>query len=134
MTETRYKVTSKTYRLRFEDRPGLEVVMRSLSVGELLDMADLADAYTNGKATGEQSARLFVLFADRLVSWNIDGDDDKPVPGTAAGVRSLAADLFLQIFEGWFTAMNQAAQPAPPAEDERMAELVQLPMTPVRAG
>jgi hypothetical protein len=133
MVMTRYKAPPSRFIIRFEDRPGLEVVMRKLSVGELLDMAGLADAFTGGKATGEQAAVMFGLFASRLVEWNIDGDDDEPVPATVDGARSLDPELFADILNGWMSGMMQAPKASPsPSEPGLIPEEAEsLPMAPL---
>ena len=105
---TRYKHESRTFILRFEDLPGLEVAMRPISVGKLMDMAGIADGVKAGKSTEEETLELFRMFASKLQSWNLDGDDDQPVPADLEGVRSLDSDLFMQIFEGWFEGMTRS--------------------------
>ena len=86
--------------------------MRPVSVGKLMDLAGLADGFAAGKATPDQINDLFTEFADRLVSWNLDVDDIE-VPADFDGVRSLPADLFMQIFQGWFEGMTQAPKASP---------------------
>jgi hypothetical protein len=122
----RYKHESRQFILRFEDLPGLEVVMRPISVGKLMDMAGMADGVKSGKASETDTLELFRLFAGRLVSWNLDGDDDKPVPADLDGVRSLDTDLFMQIFEGWFEGMTSA--PKAPRTPSPNGSAAGLPM------
>src|ERR1700722_8872275 len=100
----RYKHPPKDFLLRFTDMPGLEIHMRSVSVGKLMDMAGLADSVKANSATAAQIGELFSLFADRLIGWNLDDEDDQPVPANLDGVRSLDMDLFMAVFEGWFEA------------------------------
>ena len=132
---SRYKHPAKDFLLRFEDLPGLEVHMRSVSVGKLMDMAGLADEFKGGDADPAKVSELFTMFADRLVSWNLDGDDDKPVPADLAGVRSLDVDLFMAIFEGWFESIVSAPPPLqkPSANGSHPME-GSLPMEPLPAS
>jgi len=125
MTGARFQLAARQVILRFEDFPGLEVVMRAVSVGQLMSLAGLADEFQAGKATIGQTTQLFQLVASRLVSWNIDGDDGRPVPVTEAGVRSLDTDVFMAIVTVWFEGMTQApkASPADGMEDLPMEAL-----------
>lgn len=129
-----YRHQSKTFRLAFEDMPGLEVVMRSVPVGKLMDMAGLADDFGNGKASTGQVSDLFTMFADQLVSWNLEDDAGQPVPADLAGVRGLDTDMVMAIFEGWFGELTQAPPPLPkpsaPGPDPLMASLPMEPLPP----
>jgi len=119
----RYQLSTRQFILRFEDMPGLEVVMRPASVGKLMDMASLADDFQAGRATAGQANELFEAFADRLVSWNLDIDGAE-VPPDIKGVRQLDADVFMAIFTGWFNGMTQG-----PKALQTPAEPPDLPMT-----
>src|SRR5262249_12895606 len=81
--------------------------------GQLLEIVGLYDAFRAGKASAEGIGALMDAFAARLVSWNIDGDDDKPLPADMDGVRSLDADLFMDLCTGWVEGMTQAPPPLP---------------------
>jgi len=119
----RYKHASRTFVLEFGDMPGLEVRMRPVSVSQLMDLTVLADEFAAGRATTAQVNELFETFADRLVSWNLDIDDDE-VPADIKGVRSLDYELFMRMLTGWYAGMTQAPKsPAEPAD---------LPMEPLR--
>jgi hypothetical protein len=129
----RYKHQSRQFILRFEDMPGLEVVMRPVSVGKLMDLAGLADDFVTGKATPGQITELFDGFADRIVSWNLDVDDQE-VPADMAGVRTLDADLFMQIFNGWFEGMTQAPKASPETPPDGVHPEASLPMETLPSG
>lgn len=118
---------SRTYRLVFEDDPdfeGLVVRARGLTVEQLLEataLADLAEADIDGLAAQgrgltpeqrDQVRRLFEMFAERLVSWNVedegpDGPDGEgvPVPATLEGVLSQESTGVLRIIRTWLTAV-----------------------------
>ncbi len=109
----------KVHRLVFEDDTGdlagLEVRMYSMTIGQLMDLAALADA-----ADGDQNAgnQLFTDFAAALVSWNLEDEvpDDtgvgrRPVPATLDGVRSCDLDFIGRIVTVWMSKI--AAVPAP---------------------
>ena len=121
---TRYKHSSRRIVLEFDDMPGLEVVMRSLPLSEVLEVAKLADAWTAGKATPDQITGLFDVFANRLVSWNLDVDDVE-VPPDLKGVLSLEPDLFRALLDSWAAGMTRAPKASEP-------ETPDLPMEALR--
>lgn len=122
------------YRLEFPDRPGLEVVMRGLPVGQVFATAGLADQFKAGQLTSEAVQPLFALLASRIVSWNIEGDDDEPVPATPDGVASLDMVLFGEILTAWLEHMMAPPKASPtPSANGHMPPLpeVSLPMAPM---
>lgn len=75
----------KTLKLVFEDKPELEIYVRSVNVGRALELMQLADELQSGQVTDPKEARrvteaLFGGFADRVVSWTLEEDDGTPVP------------------------------------------------------
>lgn len=75
----------KVLHLTFEDKPGLEIYVRSVNVGRALDLMRMADELAGGTITDTTKAEkvtqeLFGAFAGRVVSWTLEEDDDTPVP------------------------------------------------------
>jgi hypothetical protein len=77
----------KVLHLTFEDKPGLEIYVRSVNVRRALNLMRLADKLTGGQVTDLAEAEkvtgeLFGAFADRVVSWTLmeDDEDETPVP------------------------------------------------------
>src|SRR5581483_10938953 len=79
---------------------GLEVTMDAVSLGDLLDIQDLADAARAGDAPGDATRRLIAKFAGCLESWNVT-KDGKPVPADLEGVLSQDAAFILAIVQSW---------------------------------
>ena len=125
---TRYQHKPRQVILRFADMPGLEVVMGGMPVGKLMDMLGLADDFEAGKASAEDATRLFTMFAERLVSWNLDDENGRPVPADLAGVRSLDTDLFMAMFEGWFSGMTQVPKASSTPSSNGADLVASLPM------
>jgi hypothetical protein len=90
----------KTYKLKFEQHPGLEVETRSTSVGELFEILPLADQV---KATAPKEAveQLFGWFAKLLISWNLEHADGSPVPPTYEGLMTQDLGFALTVTMGW---------------------------------
>ena len=87
---------------------GLEVTMGALSLGELLDIQDLADEAAAGRAVRQ----LLVKFAGCLESWNVTRDG-KPVPATLEGVLSQNAVFVAAVVTAWARQMHEAPPPLP---------------------
>lgn len=87
---------------------GLEVTMDALTLGELLDIQDLADE----AAAGHAVRQLLVRFADRLESWNVT-KDGRPVAPDLDGVLAQDAAFILAIVQAWQQGMAQAPPPLP---------------------
>lgn len=102
-----YRPKRKTYVLKFEgeEYKGLEVKIRGLNTGQLLDI-DTARA--DG---GDEAIRAMLhLMANQLVEWNVE-DDDKPVPMTFEGVCSLDLDFNWAVINAWQNAMAGVPDP-----------------------
>jgi hypothetical protein len=113
-----YSDTPKIVRVMFDDpddeQHGLEVRMRGLSTGELLDVMDLAELTEESGRTTEgraQIRRLFETIAGALVSWNLETADGEPVPADLAGVRGRDFGRNLALFGAWIRGLTQVAGP-----------------------
>ncbi len=138
-TKTRpagHRPEPKLYRLAYEDREGLQVTCKSLSIGSFLKIAKLAGGIdaTNPeslKAVGE----LFDMFSKALVSWNVVDDDGAPVPTTVAGIETQDLDFILETVMAWVSAIADVAPPLPAASNSgATAQVPSLPMAPLSAS
>lgn len=104
-----YKPRTKIYNLDFTgtDHEGLQVSIRSLSTGQYMD---LFEAKTEAEAGGETS-RLLHIMAGRLLAWNVEDEDDQPVPPTLDGIKQQDLDFNLAIVGAWTTAMAGVSAP-----------------------
>lgn len=129
-----FKAVRKTIKLQFEtpEYLGLEVSARVLSLGRLLDIADLADRARAGAGLGEVRD-LVDAFADSLAGWNLEDEiSDAEIPKTTDGVLSLDTDLALAMILAWFdgmvsisTSLGKASTSGPPSPE------VHIPMEPL---
>lgn len=103
-----YKREPKHYRLKFEDpdMAGLEVVAKSIKLRDFLDIS-MAAAKVAANPTGatDDADLMYRQFADALVSWNLLGDDDQPVPATYEGMQGLELDFVLEVIHAWMEAI-----------------------------
>ena len=102
----KYVVQRKVYTLHFEEYPGMEIKASSVSMGQLLQVSDMADRARAGSGLAEVHG-LLELFASRLVSWNLVDDIEQDIPLTLDGMLTLDTDLVLAAVLAWFGAMTQ---------------------------
>lgn len=107
-----YRRQSKVYKLVFADpeMDGLIVRVRSIRIGELRELTELAQVDTS-HVTPEDAAkldRLFEVFADALISWNVEDDQGAEVPATLEGVSSQDGDFVLLIVREWLRIFQVA--------------------------
>lgn len=105
-----YRRPSKQYRLTFEDEPELEVLAKSVPIGDLLDIMAVADRMTTAPAK-EDVEKLFGWFGDRLISWNLETEDGEPVPATKGGLLAQDFDFALRLVLAWVQAVSSVAAP-----------------------
>lgn len=103
-----YRPKRKVFTLEFEgeEYKGLEVKIRGLNTGQMIDL-DTARA----DGTDEAVLAILQLMADRLVEWNVEDDGGQPVPTTFDGVRSLDLDFNWAIIDAWQNAVAGVAAP-----------------------
>lgn len=101
-----------TYKLDFAgtEQEGLEVQLRALDTGQMLDLTELIE-----QAESDAQARnaLFLLLAEQLVSWNVETEDGAPVPATIDGVRAQEPAFNNAIINAWQEAMAGVPTPLP---------------------
>lgn len=119
-----YKRNPKIYRIAFaddSDYPGLEVQLRSLSTAQFL----AADG-----RTASNMREMVELFADRLVSWNLEDEETSaPVPTTLEAVLAEDWTMIDDIFGEWLSAIRGV--PAPLESSSPAGEIspeVSIPM------
>lgn len=102
-----YRREPRIYKLQFADPEfeGLEVMVRSLPVGEFLSLARLQTALDGDNPDLDAVEKLFKIFQDKLIAWNLEDDEGK-VPTTMAGIKSQDLDFVLQIIGAWANAMG----------------------------
>ena len=89
-----YVQRRKQITLKFEDEERAELFVRaqSTSLGNMLDLMDLADMDRQKLSAQEQKTRLmqlFELFVSCLLEWNLEhevGEGSEPTPRTLEGL------------------------------------------------
>jgi hypothetical protein len=109
---------------------GLEVTMRRLSIGALLEIGALADDDDMGS-----TAALVDKFAAALVEWNVEDDDGQPVGTDRDSVHGQDIQMILEIVDAWQHAAAGVSGPlAQRSSDGQPSEVVPLPMETLSAS
>jgi hypothetical protein len=109
-----FKVQRRTYLLRFQgtEFDGLEVKVRSVSTGELIDMeVDRLAQARGGTASEGATEGLINRLIGALVEWNAEDEDGTPIPATAEGVRAQDLSFNMAIINAWANSINGVAAP-----------------------
>lgn len=134
-----YRRNKKRYRLVFDDpeMAGFEVVMGSLSIDEFTKLtssfAGVTEANPEAGAGGIEG--LLKTFAGKIVSWNLEDDDGKPVPASLAGVKTQDMDFIMPVITAWMDAIAGVDPTSRPgANGTGTFPEVSLPMEPLSAS
>ena len=117
MAAKRFKRDKKLYHLNFEDGDleGFECYARGTTLEQFVEITALSEELkTEEGRTRGNIEKQFTLFAQFLDSWNLDDDQDKPVPCTYEGLASQDFDFVMAIMMAWMQAI--ATVPDPLAE------------------
>jgi hypothetical protein len=110
-TMARFKREKKLYRLKFdpEDYPdleGFECDATGTTLERFIEITVLATVLETPEGrTPENVEKQYRLFARYLKAWNLDDDDDQPVPCTYEGLKSQELDFVLTIMKAWMAAI-----------------------------
>ena len=102
-----HKRQRKTLSLRFEDEPDLEILARSCSVRRFLWALRVADKMSAGSLPQEEVEEFAHWFAGRIISWNLDDDDDQPIPVSADYLLDEDIDWAAKVVMGWVSGILQ---------------------------
>jgi hypothetical protein len=105
-----YRRNPKIYKLVFDDTtdyPGLEVQVRTLTMGQLYRAL--------GDDTGD---RNFDMFCERIVSWNLEDEiTGEPVPVTREALEAEDDDLIGTIIKRWLAEVMGVPAPLESGSD-----------------
>lgn len=117
----------KVYSLDFADTDldGLEIRLRGMTTGELIDAMEKREAATD--AGSSEFAELLELMAAKVVSWNVTTEGGQPVEPTVAAFREQDPEFNIGIIDAWTTAINGVPapleQPSPDGEPSLVASI-----------
>lgn len=104
----RFKREGKRYQLTFEDGDldGFECTMRGISLEQFIEMSALEMALqTPDGRTPENIEKQFTFIGSLLVGWNLDAEDDTPVPASYEGLKSQDFEFVKQLMKAYMGAV-----------------------------
>lgn len=107
-----YKRKMKIYELHFEGEEfeGLVVKAKSMSVDGFLNVLSLSQSAEDPATQRE----LFTVFAGQLLEWNLEDEDDKPVPPTIEGILSQEFAFIMEVIGTWIKEISDVPVPLEP--------------------
>jgi hypothetical protein len=110
---TGYEPERTLYKLDFSQTKhnGLQVTTASVTMGELLEFAGMADAAEGGR-DAKAGQVLLERFASVLEDWNVTRGGE-PVPATYEGLLSQEFGFVMFVISAWISEMAQAPPPLP---------------------
>lgn len=116
----------KLYKLTFADGDyeGLEVTMRSVSIGEMRSLQG------GGEESGrDHFDRMADLVASHMVAWNREDEDGQPLPPTMESLEDEEPSLVNLLIERWTEAVAGVSAPLEqPSNSGDSAPEVSIPM------
>lgn len=112
----------KVYVITFENYPGFEMRVRSVSAMRLLDLAAAVESI-DGVPGAKEMRELIGDFANALVSWNLEAEDGSPVPTTVEGIGAQDFDFLLEIISKWLEAIAGVSNPLDENSNSSLMEL-----------
>lgn len=91
---------------------GLEVRVKSAPLGILMramELKNLGDADLE-KMDTDEIMEMFTTFADYLADWNLEDENDQPVPATLDGIRTQDLSFFFDMYTAWLGAVKEVSQ------------------------
>ncbi len=107
-----FTVKRTIFKLAFEDLKyaGMEVSVRSISIGAAMDVADQAEALKRG--AGLSVARdLIKVFTANITSWNLTTEEGEDMPPTGEVFLGLEPELATDILLAWYDAQMGVSRP-----------------------
>lgn len=130
MAGQRFKREKKLYHLQFEaeELAGFECYATGTTLERFVEITALAEELKTPEGrTRDNIEKQFRTFAKYLEKWNLDDDDDQPVPCTYDGLASQEFDFVMAIMMAWMAAVATVhaplAGPSPSGETSPEASL-----------
>jgi hypothetical protein len=128
----------RTIKIVFQgDLDGLVITAHSVSMDTFLEFEELSNRYFDGKTGKDEEAsmaiqslrRMLDMFADVLVSWNLEDEDGEPVPATREELGREDPGFVFDVIVKWMEAVAGVSAPLSETSSsgETSAEL-SLPM------
>jgi hypothetical protein len=105
-----YKRSTLLLEFRDPQFEGLEVRMKRLSIGKMLQVSNLRD--TDGfKDDEDKLNKLLSILSEAITSWNLEEADDTPVPTTVEGIASIDPEFLFALIDAWLEVALAVSNP-----------------------
>lgn len=101
------------------DLAGLEVKMRALSVGTLLDLTEAAAAAKDDR----DLSSTIEPFAAALQDWNLEDEQGRAVPANLKGIKTQDLGFITAIITKWMSVIADVDIPLPQASNSGVTSL-----------
>lgn len=107
-----YRPQKTVYKLRFDDPEmnGLVVRAYGLSVGELIEVGRMK-AEAEGDDGAESLEKVLLVFASKLVSWNLEAEDGTTLGANYETLAAQEPGFTLTLLDAWMTAVAGVSLP-----------------------
>lgn len=127
-----YKPKRKQFKLEFddavkEDMEGCEVLAKRVSMAKMLEFQRL------GALPGyEGFDEMIAIFATAIVAWNLEDDDDEPLPVTLENLMEQEGPFVTALMNSWQTTQAGVSAPLDGASSSgETSPDLQIPMIPM---
>lgn len=124
----------KVYNLKFQEDSefyGFEVQCRPPSIDALAYAAEMK----GGGMAIVEFRKLLEYFADTLISWNLEDENDEPVAPTYENVCKQDQSMLEAIVDAWYDGVTGIDDPlGQPSGDGDPSLVASLPMEPLSAS
>lgn len=137
-----FKRKRPTVTLKFADPDyeGFVIEMRRMSIEDSFLFGDLrqweSDVHAGRVAKSVVDKQLLAMHtavADAVIGWNLEDDQDNPIPVSVAAIRAEDPDFFWTLVRSWIMAMDigVSADTKAPSSGGKPSEELQIPMEPL---
>lgn len=112
-----FRPAPRRYRLVFDDPAlkGLEVVARSVSIGEFMEMTGLDEATALSPMTLPDGApvplTMLQRFAETIAEWNLEDEDGKAVDVSFKALKDLDLSVVRPMVKAWLEGISGVSRP-----------------------
>lgn len=119
---------------------GLVVQVKPAPVGAIMSATRLAGLqdfnFSNVTSLDRETletigevSKLFQIFADSLIEWNLDDDDGNPVPPTIEGIKREDGAFIMDIIRAWTSTSSDVTENlGQPSNGGSRSEVALIPM------
>lgn len=124
-----YRRVRRTFRLTYDDYPGLWLRARSINSATFIELSELHPQADKPEAM----RRVYEIFGNALIDWNLEDEDGTPLEPSLKTLLGEEMDLVRDLLQGWMTAMTGVSGPLGNGSNggEQPTPMESIPMEPL---